>query len=283
MAQPELLVVGHVTRDRVPGGWRPGGAATYAALTAARLGVCTAVLTRAASDEEVAMIRQEVQVVRLPAEVTTEFENIYHRGRRTQRVRAVAPPITAADLPPWLAGTPLVLLGPVIGEVDASLGGAFSRSLLGVGAQGCLRMVGEDGDVRRRPWQDDAILSGATALFVSTEDAPPSQMDALVAHWRSSVPFVLVTEGAGGGLAYLRHEERRIPVLGVPEVDPTGAGDVFAAAFLVRLWRAGDPWEAVCFAAAAAACAVQGPGTAAIPTREEVEAALLRLQEAGRV
>jgi len=45
---PDYVVVGHVTRDLdAQGGWRAGGTATYAALTAARLGVRVGVLTAA--------------------------------------------------------------------------------------------------------------------------------------------------------------------------------------------------------------------------------------------
>jgi sugar/nucleoside kinase (ribokinase family) len=53
-------------------------------------------------------------------------------------------------------------------------------------------------------------------------------------------------------------------------VDPTGAGDVFAAAFLCHLHASGNPREAADFANRVAACSVEKIGFASIPTRAEV-------------
>jgi sugar/nucleoside kinase (ribokinase family) len=54
-------------------------------------------------------------------------------------------------------------------------------------------------------------------------------------------------------------------------VDPTGAGDVFATAFLIRLAETGDPGQAARFANVTASFSVEGWGMAAIPTRLQVE------------
>ena len=54
------------------------------------------------------------------------------------------------------------------------------------------------------------------------------------------------------------------------EVDPTGAGDVFAAAYLIRYHETGDPYEAAQFANLVASFSVEAPGTEGIPTRDEV-------------
>jgi sugar/nucleoside kinase (ribokinase family) len=53
-------------------------------------------------------------------------------------------------------------------------------------------------------------------------------------------------------------------------VDPTGAGDVFAAAFLVRYQETNDPLEAAAFAACAASCAVEGVSVTSLGDRGEV-------------
>jgi sugar/nucleoside kinase (ribokinase family) len=60
----------------------------------------------------------------------------------------------------------------------------------------------------------------------------------------------------------------------VPEVDPTGAGDVFAAAFLIRLHETGNNFEAARFASAAAALSLGGSGISAIAGRAQIEAFL---------
>jgi sugar/nucleoside kinase (ribokinase family) len=61
-----------------------------------------------------------------------------------------------------------------------------------------------------------------------------------------------------------------VPALPRAEVDPTGAGDVFAAAFLVRYHETGDALEAAAFAACAASCVVEGIGASTLGDRAEV-------------
>jgi sugar/nucleoside kinase (ribokinase family) len=80
---------------------------------------------------------------------------------------------------------------------------------------------------------------------------------------------VAVTRGARGSTLYIAGEPHQIDALPAVERDPTGAGDVFAAALLVRLRETGDPLQAASFASAVAACAIEGPGARAVPTRAE--------------
>jgi sugar/nucleoside kinase (ribokinase family) len=53
--------------------------------------------------------------------------------------------------------------------------------------------------------------------------------------------------------------------------DPTGAGDVFAAVWFVRLALGDDFLAATRYAAGAAACAVEQPGLAGVPTADAIE------------
>ena len=62
-------------------------------------------------------------------------------------------------------------------------------------------------------------------------------------------------------------------LIAAPEVaciDPTGAGDVFDAAFLIRYLDCGDPVDAGRFAVAAAALSTRGMGVSALPTKTEI-------------
>jgi sugar/nucleoside kinase (ribokinase family) len=60
----------------------------------------------------------------------------------------------------------------------------------------------------------------------------------------------------------------------VAEIDTTGAGDIFAAAFFFRLYTTRDPWEAARFATQLAAISVTRTGLQAIPTSEEIQACM---------
>jgi sugar/nucleoside kinase (ribokinase family) len=63
----------------------------------------------------------------------------------------------------------------------------------------------------------------------------------------------------------------------VEEVDATGAGDIFAAAFFIRLFNTRDPWEAARFATALAAYSVTRVGLNGIPTKNEIESCLMEV------
>lgn len=266
----DFLVVGHITRDLVEEGWRCGGAALYASATADKLGLRAAILTRAASDEDLRDVPTSVTVYRLPSRATTEFRNIYEGPHRTQQMTAKGADIGPEDVPAKVTGSRTVLLGPVIGEIDPVVRSRFSGRVA-VGAQGWLRTA-TGRNVRYAPWRADKALRGTEAVFASTEDAPASEMPALVFRWRGAVPIVIVTEGPRGGTLYLTDSETAIPRFPAREVDPTGAGDVFAAAFLARYVETSDPYEAAEFAAAAAACSVEGTGISAIPDRDMIAA-----------
>jgi sugar/nucleoside kinase (ribokinase family) len=81
----------------------------------------------------------------------------------------------------------------------------------------------------------------------------------------------VMTQGARGCTVFTCGEERQVPGFPVRDVEPTGAGDVFAAAFLIRLQEIQDPVEAARFANATASFCVQAPGVTGIPTRKQVE------------
>jgi sugar/nucleoside kinase (ribokinase family) len=67
---------------------------------------------------------------------------------------------------------------------------------------------------------------------------------------------------------------QRVDVSGVAarEVDPTGAGDVFAATFVCALGEGASPVEAASWANAAGAGAVEGVSVASIAPRDTVAA-----------
>jgi sugar/nucleoside kinase (ribokinase family) len=212
-----------------------------------------------------------IEVHRLPSPVSTTFVNIYLEGRRTQYVEAVAEPITPADLPkPW-ARAPIVLLGPVAGEVPVEWATTFPGALVGVSAQGWMRTWDATGRVIPAIWQDRTpFLQRADVLFLSKEDVGGDEryLEALA----SEVRLMVVTDGWRGATLYQGDMRLHVPPRPVVEVDPTGAGDVFAAAFLVRLAECGDPFTAARFANIVASFSVAAPGWDGIPMREQVDA-----------
>ncbi len=279
---PQFLVVGHAVQDLIsegdPGVWRLGGAAAYAAILARNLGLRTAILSAAAGDLPLAELLPGIECRIVPSRRTTRMRNVYaENGRRDQYVPQVANTLTAEHLPQEWSGASVVLLGPVLGEVDDALADRFPGEMLGIGAQGWLRRVGRDQRVRSLPpadWDARHILDRARVLFLSDEDISSDEAAPALAYWSDLVQTVAFTRGYGGADVCHRGEWRHIEAFPANAVDPTGAGDVFAAAFLIRLSESGDVWKATRFANCAASFAVEGAGVAAIPNRAQIEARL---------
>ncbi|HEU5322925.1 MAG TPA: PfkB family carbohydrate kinase [Methylomirabilota bacterium] len=278
---PQFLVIGHAVQDLTPGEsagdgapWRLGGTVSYAALLASRLGLRTAVFTAAAPDLPLEEALPGVEVVRIPSERSTQIRNVYQDHSRVQYIVQQAAPIGAEALPDEFREAEIVLLGPVTGKVDIRLGERFPRALIGVSAQGWLRELDADGRVRPvRPerWQADSLLQPGRVLFVSDEDLPPDNVRAVLDRWSGRVEVLAFTRAERGAEVCHRGVWKHIDAFPAATVDPTGAGDVFAAAFLVRYRESGDPWEATRFAACAASFIVESEGLANTPDRRMID------------
>jgi hypothetical protein len=268
---PEFLVVGHVVKDISPGGWHLGGAAAYAAMQAQRLGLRAAAVTSCGPEISPPELLPRVQWHVVSSPSTTTFENRYVGGRREQSVLDFATPIASGHVPNSWLETPIVLLGPVIGDVDPAVGSYFPEaSLVGMGAQGWLRRL-EGGKVQPGSVDPNALWLVGDILFVSAEDV--DDPEAVVA-WREHVPIVVLTRGPNGCTLWDETGRHDLPAFQSREIDPTGAGDVFAAAFLVRYHETRSSLEAARYGAAAASLLVQGVGIESVPTRDQIEAVL---------
>jgi sugar/nucleoside kinase (ribokinase family) len=271
LAQPDFLVVGHVAKDLKEEGWLLGGTAAYSALTARNLGRRAAVVTSAGPDVVLDRHLEDIELVCLPSPVTTTFFTVYDGQGRHQRLEAVAESISTASIPSRWLDTSIVHLGPIADEFDEDMIDLFPESLLGLTPQGWLRQWDGQGRVFPRRWNDAArYLPRIDALIVSDEDLA-GEAGALRGQL-SLAPIAVVTEGARGATLRFQGRARRCPALETQAVDPTGAGDVFAAAFLVRLEETGDPEQAVRFANAAASLSVKETGIASAPRRADIEA-----------
>jgi sugar/nucleoside kinase (ribokinase family) len=273
MAAPDLVVVGHVTLDHFEEGVRPGGTALYAAVTAQRLGMSVGILTSHGADFPLEAIPPQIEVVTLEAPATTVFEHRHRETRRALRVTSAAQPLGPADVPEDWRDAGLVLLAPVVGEVDPALVETFADATLAASAQGWLRRIEAAGLVTTRPWNPpQGLLERLQALFVSGEDVRGQESE--LTEWLQRLPLAAVTAGKNGALLYVNGERYEARPRPARVVDPTGAGDVFAAAFLVHYHREGDPWEAAAAATCAASMSVEGEGWSTVPERAALAAAL---------
>jgi 1D-myo-inositol 3-kinase len=167
----------------------------------------------------------------------------------------------------------VLLLGPVAGEVAAGTAAAFAAEVVGAGAQGWLRAFDADGTVSACDWPDPgADLAGVHVLLLSEHDLKDAGERART--FLTYVPIVALTRGWEGSRLFTRDGVQDVPTLPREEVDPTGAGDVFAATFLIHYDRHGDAWEAAEAATCAASLSVEGEGWSTVPDATTLAAAL---------
>ncbi len=268
---PRLLSVGHVCLDAAPGGNVVGGSVAYGSLTARRLGWEVGILTSAGEDFDPARELPGVPMVIQPSRETTHFVNEYEaNGTRHQTVTARADDIRFDALPADWRAADALLLGPLVGELGGISATAFEATCVGAIAQGYVRAIDAFGRVSAKDWdRPEKDLLGVHVLFLSQHDMPDAE--ARAQDFLGLVPLVALTRGWRGLTLYTRNGRHDVPSLPRPEKDPTGAGDVFAAAFLVRYQETDDPLEASAFAACAASCAVEGVGATTLGDRAEVE------------
>jgi bifunctional ADP-heptose synthase (sugar kinase/adenylyltransferase) len=152
----------------------------------------------------------------------------------------------------------VVHLAPILREIElARWCAAAAGRFVGVGVQGWVRAVRPDGAVEQPPWRfEPAELRGVHAACVGEDDLR-GQGD-LVERLAAIVPVVAFTHGERGCELLLRGRTVRVGAYRTREVEPTGAGDVFAAGFFLALGRGEDAVDAARLGAAAASVVVEG-------------------------
>ncbi len=154
-------------------------------------------------------------------------------------------------------------------ECDPALVDLFQADFVGLTPQGWMRRWDEEGRVTPGPWEEaNVLLPRASAVVLSEEDIGGDE--ALAARWAARIRLLVVTRGAQGCTLYLGGQAHHLPAFPASEVDPTGAGDIFAAVFFVRLWLGDTPLRAARLANCIAAASVTRPGLSGTPTPTDI-------------
>ena len=272
----DYLVIGHVAHDLTPEGWRLGGTAAYSGLTAQALGMKVGIVTAHGPETSLEAL-YGIPVISSDSPHSTIFENIYTHHGRVQYLRSQATRLDLNVVPATWRNASIVHLGPIANEMDSAVPEWMSSaSLLGVTPQGWMRTWDPDGRVSRTDWQrSESLLQRAGAVIISREDVQDD--DELIEYMAHQTRILAVTEANHGCVLYWHGDRRRFRAPVVPEVDATGAGDVFAAAFFVRLLKTRDLWESARFATLIATRSVTRVGLAGIPTAEDIEECLMEV------
>jgi hypothetical protein len=265
----DYLIIGHVTQDITPVGPILGGTATFSALTAKALGLKVGIVTSYKSGLLLPEL-DGIAIASIPDEFTTTFENIQTPGGRVQYLYHKAASLNLSAVPDAWRDTPIVHLGPLCQEVDPNLSKSFPNSFVGLTPQGWFRGWDGKGKIQFTEWPESSYVMGnASATVLSIHDVKGNEK--LIEDMTAFGRVLVITEGPDGARVYWNGDMRQFKPPEVVEVDPVGAGDIFAASFFIRLFTTKDPWEATRFASKLAANSVTRYGLDGVPTQAEVQ------------
>lgn len=245
----DFLVIGHICHDVIPSGYAPGGASAYAGLFSHRLGHRTAVLTSWGPDFQFSSQFEGIDLHAVPSPQTTVFENIYQPdGQRVQYLHSQAALLKPSDFPAHWQVPKAVMLGPICDEVSFEFLDFFSdkNTITCACPQGWMRQWDAQGLVSPKSNIDWSWLSKADIVSMSIADVGGDWqlVDEIAAH----SPLLLVTQGADGVSVFEKQKKSHYPATKVAEKNPTGAGDVFAAAFTLSFAEGKNVEQAARFA-----------------------------------
>lgn len=273
---PNYLIIGNVTKDIIPDGAILGGTASYSAVAAHKLAKQVGLVTRVGPDIPSLDVLDGIQTEAILHTHSTTFENIYENGRRRQMLWDFSGQLTLDHVPTAWRNAPIVHLAPIAQDYSPSLSKHFGNSLICVTIQGWLRAQDDQCNVIFQPHADlEAWLPKIDVLVMSRADVFGDET--LLNRYLTLVKLGVETIGPEGCVIYHNSEKTHVAVKPAEEVDPTGAGDIFAAAFFIKYHETKDAVQAAQFANACASMSVGRIGVLGTPTLAEVEARVVEM------
>lgn len=283
----QYALIGTTTKDVTNDGFLWGGTVTYAGRVVAKLDTPVQAITCMEPDDSLLALEPRIRWHILPCDATTTFDNQYDEyGKRTQYMLARANDIPAEAVLNLDPVPDILHIAPLANEVDTI---AIHNALpddwdtwLTATPQGWMRYVDEINLVHKVDWKRaDEALPYLKAVVFSNEDV--ADKDYLAPEYAGYGATVLYTRGPLGAILYANGEKVIINAAPTKVVDPTGAGDVVAAAFFIRYRETGDPLDAAIFGTAAASISIESKGTLGLPDRDAIEARLAIWDENDRI
>jgi len=272
----DYLTIGHLTKDLAGTSYTLGGTAAYASKTALSFGLKSALISANSAELDLETLNG-IEIIRKPSIEDTTFENIETPTGRVQILHDTAERILPEDIPGYLVHTPIIHIGPVANEVDEGVITEFADDcLIGITPQGWMRQRSSNGQVAYQPWQPtQVVIQRADAVIISDEDVRNDEN--AINDYAQLLKLLVVTEGYNGARVYWHGDVRHFSAPRIDAIDATGAGDIFAAAFFIRLKATSDPWESAETAVRLASLSVTRKGLDGIPRPEEVQSRLIEI------
>jgi sugar/nucleoside kinase (ribokinase family) len=229
-----------------------------------------------------------VEPVLYPSQQTGGFSLLYdHAGNRELTVIGRADNIR--EVPERVSSADIIFLGPILQEINPSLVETLSRgnSILFCDLQGFLRDIKNGTIIHIFPQflkeilpLFDIIKPNEPEAYTMTgkyaSEHPQQVMETLYSYGPS---ICIVTLAEKGSLVYDGKELIKIPAFQTEANDPTGAGDTYAAGFMVKYLQSKNLYESGLFASCTASLWVESVGPCITITHEKVNERVEKLKE----
>ena len=263
------------------------GCSTNACLAVARLGVNATLVGTVGEDYkdilEADLRERKVDFHLLPSGQTGGFSLIYYddHGNRELTLLGVADPIQAYT--GGFEGVDFILIGPILGEVNADLVKKLRAETdlpILTDPQGLLRSQNE-GQIYHEMTRDFVEIAKVSTIVKANEletkvvtgiDPRIDPEGAVKALYGFGCKIAVTTIAEAGSIIYDGERLYPIPAFKTDAIDPTGAGDTYAAGFMVKYMENPHDLTAVgCFASSVASVMVENSGPDFPLTRAEAD------------
>lgn len=266
----KIIVVGHITLDEFNGKLIPGGSAYYCSQTYAALGAEVKLISIVGEDFHSDEVFDGIDTFVKRQGKTTQFKNIYKKDAPREQISlAQAASIQPDDMPEDFKDCDVLHLVPVLGEVEIlPWVHHIKAKFVAVGLQGWLRKINSSNVVLSKICGlTDEEYKKIHILCMSEDDIKdqPELLHKVI----SKVPVVALTHGSKGYDIYRSSVPKSYGVYSTKEVDPTGAGDVFASGLVFGMASGKSDLEAGHLGAGLASVIIEEVGGFAFPRISE--------------
>jgi len=257
-----------------------GGSVLYSALLASKLGWKTTAVTSFGKDFSALKFDwHDIRLCTQEKPYTTTFSIAYDEKENRKLVLEKEGGIISADkLSDEIRDADIIFLCPIAHEISPEFVSFIAKENRGgtiiTTPQGWLRGWKKEGDqIFQKPWDTaKEILSHTDILVISEEDIKND--NSLLENYRTLIKkgeLVILTRGSKGATGYRENKIVAQKAYPAKVIDPTGAGDIFAASFGIAWKETSSMEQSLIFANIAASFVIEGVGTSNIPTRNQIQ------------
>ncbi len=235
----------------------PGGSALFVSSAAGYLGANVGIIGNIGEDYPSNVLSWlknhglKLNLLKKTKGPSTRFRIGYHRGSRRLWLLHAGRSVEST----WIGGRVEGLhLGPVFNEISESLVRSLRKKcgFMSLDIQGLVRKVNRSGEVQVLRRNLDSVLRMCDLVKASLDEAKSKNSSrdhqVILDRFLAKGPkYAIITLGAKGSLLGIRNSKKfLIPAFPDKSIkDPTGAGDVYAGAWLTSYLRTKDPvWAA---------------------------------------